>query len=235
MAPYRDENLPLMPSADIEPVARESTAALIARRLRSAITTGSLPPGTQLSEADLATRFRVSRGPLREAMQRLVAEGLLHGERHRGLFVIDPGPADVHDIHTARAAVERAALQAVLDGAREGTAETLTGCVDAMAAAATSGDSAALTEAELDFHEALVAASGSPRLNRTAATLMAETRIYLATLPGTYESARERVTEHREIITAIREGATDTALRLLDTHLTNAVQRLTRPGGTMST
>lgn len=224
-----------MPSADIEPVARESTAALIARRLRSAITTGSLPPGTQLGEADLATRFRVSRGPLREAMQRLVAEGLLHGERHRGLFVIDPGPADVHDIHTARAAVERAALQAVLDGARESTAATLTGCVDAMADAAASGDSAALTKAELGFHEALVAASGSPRLNRTATTLMAETRLCMATSPGMYGAAHERVTEHRDIVTAIRQGAMTTALHLLDTHMTNAVQRLTRPGGTMST
>ena len=71
----------------IEPVSRESTAGIIARQLREAIMTGTLPPGTQLGETDLAARFQVSRGPLREAMQHLVSEGLLRSERHRGLFV----------------------------------------------------------------------------------------------------------------------------------------------------
>lgn len=46
----------------IEPVSRESTAAVIARQLRDAIMTGTLPPGTQLGETDLAARFQVSRG-----------------------------------------------------------------------------------------------------------------------------------------------------------------------------
>src|SRR5437764_12480163 len=93
--------------AEIEPVNRESTAAIIARQLREAIMNGSLPPGAQLGETELAGQFRVSRGPLREAMQRLVSEGLLRSERHRGLFVSDLEPADIHDIYTARLAGDR--------------------------------------------------------------------------------------------------------------------------------
>lgn len=200
--PYRDEKRPIIPTTDIEPVDRESTAALIACQLRDAITTGSLPPSTQLGEADLATRFRVSRGPLCEAMQRLVSEGPLRGERHRGLFVIDLGPEDVRDIYTSRAAVEHAALHTILDGGHESAADRLATSVAAMADAATMGDAAALTEADLRFREALIAASDSPRLNRMASALMIETRMCLAMLTDTYESAGERVTEHHEIATA---------------------------------
>ena len=125
-----------MPLTDIEPVSRESTAGIIARQLRDAIMNGSLPPGAQLGETELAARFQVSRGPLREAMQRLVSEGLLRSERHRGLFVIDLEPADVYDVYIARSAIERAAAVRIVRGDREKVAAALDETVEAMAAAA---------------------------------------------------------------------------------------------------
>lgn len=217
----------MMPLADIEPVDRESTASLIARQLREAIMAGSLPPGTQLGEAELAARFQVSRGPLREAMQRLVSEGLLRSERHRGLFVIDLDTDDVHDIYTARSAVERAAASLVLRGEHRGdVAAELDETVRAMTDAAEADDPTALSEADLRFHEALIAASGSTRLIRMARTLMVETRMCLALLQGTYQSAEERITEHNQIINAIRAGDEDVVLRLLDAHMTDALRRL---------
>ena len=105
-----------MNDPQLEPVSRQSTAAIIADRLRDAITRGAFPPGAQLGEVDLAARLGVSRGPLREAMQRLVQEGLLRGERHRGLFVVELGLADVHDIYAARLVVEQAAAGLILRG-----------------------------------------------------------------------------------------------------------------------
>src|SRR5215204_4789941 len=93
----------------LEPVHFESTASIIARRLRRAIMYGSIPPGSQLTETELAAQFQVSRGPLREAMQRLVQEGLLRSERNRGLFVVELDDDDARDIYVARAAVEKAA------------------------------------------------------------------------------------------------------------------------------
>ncbi|MGH3907255.1 MAG: GntR family transcriptional regulator, partial [Pseudonocardiaceae bacterium] len=100
----------------LQPVSRRSTAAIIADRLRDAITRGAFPPGAQLGEVELAGWLGVSRGPLREAMQRLVQEGLLRGERHRGLFVVELGIEDVRDIYAARLAVEQAAARMVLSG-----------------------------------------------------------------------------------------------------------------------
>ena len=209
---------------DIEPVSRESTAAVIARQLRDAIMTGALPPGTQLGETDLAARFQVSRGPLREAMQHLVSEGLLRSERHRGLFVIDLEPGDVYDIYLARSAVERAALLRALRGDRDAVAAVLEQTVADMAAAA--DDPTALSTADLRFHEALINASGSKRLVRMARTLLIETRMCLSLLQNTYQRVEERVDEHTRIIDALRAGDDETALHLLEAHMEDAVQRL---------
>ncbi|OKJ92323.1 GntR family transcriptional regulator [Amycolatopsis sp. CB00013] len=211
---------------EIEPVSRESTAGIIARQLRDAIMTGALPPGTQLGETDLASRFQVSRGPLREAMQHLVSEGLLRSERHRGLFVIDLEPGDVYDIYSARSAIERAAMLRALRGDRERVATELEEAVRAMAAAADDDDPTALSWADLRFHEALIAASGSKRLVRMARTLLIETRMCLTALQGTYQQVKERVTEHTRIIEALRAGDEETALSLLEAHMEDAVQRL---------
>jgi DNA-binding GntR family transcriptional regulator len=209
---------------DIEPVSRESTAAVIARQLRDAIMTGALPPGTQLGETDLASRFQVSRGPLREAMQHLVSEGLLRSERHRGLFVIDLEPSDVFDIYLARSAVERAALLCALRGDRELIAASLEQFVADMATAA--DDPAALSAADLAFHEALINASGSKRLVRMARTLLIETRMCLTLLQSTYQGVEDRVDEHTRIIDALRTGDADAALDLLDAHMEDAIGRL---------
>ena len=216
----------MMSLAEIEPVGRESTASLIARQLREAIMNGSLQPGAQLGEADLAACFEVSRGPLREAMQRLVSEGLLRSERHRGLFVIDLDADDVHNIYAARTAVERAAAIKVLRGDRETVAAELDETVAAMAAAAEDDDPSALSEADLRFHETLIAASGSNRLMRMARTLLIETRMCLSLLQGTYQSPDERVVEHNHIIDAIRHGDEEAVLHLLQAHMDDAVQRL---------
>lgn len=212
---------------EIEPVSRESTAAVIARQLREAIMTGALPPGTQLGETELASRFQVSRGPLREAMQHLVSEGLLRSERHRGLFVIDLEPGDVYDIYAARSAIERAAmLRALRGGDRDRIADVLEQTVAEMATAASEDDPHALSTADLKFHEALINASGSKRLVRMARTLLIETRMCLTALQGTYQHVEERVEEHTKLIQALREGDEETALALLEAHMEDAVQRL---------
>lgn len=217
---------------DIEPVSRESTASFIARQLREAIMTGDLGPGTQLGEAELAARFEVSRGPLREAMQRLVSEGLLTSQRHRGLFVIDLEPGDVYDVYAARAAIERAAAIRIVRGDRQRASAELAPALEAMTEAAGSGDNAALSEADLRFHEALVRASGSKRLVRMASTLLIETRMCLAALQRTDQKVADRVAEHSAIIRAIADGDEDRVLSLLEAHMEDAIARLA-PGSSL--
>lgn len=217
-----------MALSDLRPVNRDSTAAIIAEQLRSAIMNGGLPPGTQLTEADLAARFDVSRGPLREAMQRLVQEGLLRSERHRGLFVIELEPEDVRDIYRARLAIETAALELIFAAPdrRSAVAEDLADIHQGMLAAVLAGDPDAASAADVHFHEVLVGGSGSRRLARMAATLLVETRMCIAAMQRTYRFAQHQAAEHGAIVAAIRDGERALALELIDSHMRDAINRL---------
>ncbi|MHA6796552.1 GntR family transcriptional regulator [Pseudonocardia bannensis] len=216
---------------DLEPVSRRSTAAIVADRIRQAIMRGTFPPGTQLGEVELAGRLGVSRGPLREAMQRLVAEGLLRSERHRGLFVRDLDAADVRDVYLARTAVERAAGMLILDGDRSAATERLTAALAAMEAAAAAGDAVALADADHGFHAELVAAAGSPRLRRMADALLVETRMCLAALQQTAPPAEELLVEHRVLRDAVHDGDADRLVATLEAHMADAVDRILGPAG----
>ncbi|MGW4848410.1 GntR family transcriptional regulator [Nocardia brasiliensis] len=215
-----------MPLVEIEPVSRQSTAEVIADRLREAIMRGSFAPGDQLGEADLAARFDVSRGPVREAMQRLVSEGLLHSIRHRGIFVIDLTLDDVADIYHARTAIEGGALELILDGRREIAYAALGESVDQMCAAAENGDAAGLSDADQAFHVALVDSAGSPRLARAARTLLIETRMCLGALQTTNPDLHEQAREHVELRDAIGAGPAARARKLLVEHMRCAVQAI---------
>ena len=212
------------------PLNAESTASIIARRLRTAIMHGSLPPGRQLNEVDLAARFGVSRGPLREAMQRLVQEGLLRSVRNRGLFVVTLTPDDVRDIYIARRAVERAAVSLILGRDPGQAAEQLEQVHREMREAASRADYSAVSDADLRFHEVLVAASGSPRLMRMHGTLLVESRMCMTALQSTYRLPDEVVTEHGALVDGLRVGNRQRLFRLIDAHMQDALVRLIPPG-----
>jgi DNA-binding GntR family transcriptional regulator len=211
------------------PVPREPTSQIIARRLRGAIADGVLAPGAQLGETDLAARFEVSRGPLREAMQRLVQEGLLRSERHRGLFVAELSTEDVHDIYRARMAVESAAVSIqVRDGTPFALAELEAAQRD-LREACHGTDTAEVSRADLRFHEVLVSSSGSARLARMMDTLLAETRMCLSALAAAYSSGMpsyDRVDEHAAILDAIAARDRIAAHGALARHMQEALQRL---------
>ncbi|MGX1596396.1 GntR family transcriptional regulator [Dietzia maris] len=215
-------------TAGLEPVVQESTPSLIARALRRGIADGSLAPGTQLGEAALARSLGVSRGPLREAMQRLTQEGLLVSHRNRGLFVADLTPDAVEDMYLLRTTIETGALERVLElGLGEATADALDAAVDAMAALADEPRSAAMVAADLDFHHALVEAARSPRLSRVHETVVVETSMCLHAMRSTYTDAASRLAEHRAIADAVRSGDRLRARSLLVDHMRDGLARVT--------
>lgn len=220
-----------MGSASIKPIQRVATPSLLADQLRQAIMDGTLTPGSQLAESELAGQFGVSRGPLREATQRLVQEGLLINERHRGLFVVTLTSEDIRDVYTARMAVEGAAAQRILERDPEGAADRLTLAQDRMVTAAEAGDLEALAAADLEFHERFVDESGSPRLRRMTGTLLVETRMCMTALQDHYAAPHELADEHRALIEALRERDEQRLQHLISVHMSDAIDRLA-PNGT---
>ncbi|MDA2806417.1 GntR family transcriptional regulator [Nocardiopsis suaedae] len=210
----------------LHPVPRRSTSELIADQLREAIMYGSLSPGDQLGETDLASRLGVSRGPLREAMQRLVQEGLLRSERHRGLFVRELTADDVRDVYVARLAVERTSCALIMRGNRGEALARLTAALAALEEAAATGDRDAMSDADQAFHQALVSCSGNSRLERMAQTLLVETRMCLTVMQRSYPEPDELVDEHRKLLDAISDGDEELLLELISAHMMDTVERV---------
>ncbi|MBO0596889.1 GntR family transcriptional regulator [Nesterenkonia sp. E16_7] len=216
-------------ASGFQPVPRESTSALITRQLREGIMRGTLPAGAQLSEVSLAAEFGVSRGPLREAMQRLVQEGLVRSELNRGLFVKELDETEIRDLYLTRTAIETAAARAVAHGETvTESLERLRARARAMAEAAAAEDLQALADADFAFHEELVNLAGSPRLHRVHETLMVETRMCLTALQGTYFDPEDQVSEHTRIVEAIAAGDDAAMVREIEEHMQEALDRLVR-------
>jgi len=222
----------------LEPVNRETTPGVIAAQIRGRIMDGTFPPASQLGEAQLAGRLNVSRGPIREALQRLIQEGLLETRRNRGVFVASLDAGDVADVYLARRAIEREAVTILARRADDTTFDGLDESVDDMSSAADRKAWEDLADADLRFHESLVRSSNSKRLQRMFSTLLIETRMCLARLETAYPVHKRLVQEHRNLLGAMRQGDERTALELIDAHLEDAVRDLSQvqdtakpPGG----
>ena len=91
--------------------APPSLSNVVVKVLREMISHGHFQPGEHLKEAELASALKVSRGPVREALTQLAAEGHVELRRHRGAFVSQLTRVDVEEVHTLRAAIERLAAE----------------------------------------------------------------------------------------------------------------------------
>jgi DNA-binding GntR family transcriptional regulator len=212
-----------MPAFDsLEPLPSAPKSEVIADRIRDAIMAGTLEGGAKLTEAQLATRLGVSRGPIREALQRLVAQGLLVSHPGRGTFVALLDVEDVLDVYHCRAVTESAATRLLMARGAAEAIPALEEAVEQLGNAARQGDWQRITDVDLRFHETLVAASGSKRLVRMFSTLLVETRMCLMRLQAAYPAPEDIVPQHRELVEAIKAGQEERALELVQAHMDRA-------------
>jgi DNA-binding GntR family transcriptional regulator len=209
----------------LEPLRRDSTPERIAAQLRSGIVTGRLAAGQALREVEIARQLGVSRGPVREAFQRLIQEGLLEAHPARGVFVPQLVAGDIADLYLARGAVEIAAAQLLADSGTAAAFGDLSAALEELRAAP-ADDWNRLADLDLHLHEVLVRSTGSKRLARMFDTLAAETRLCMAALESFYPERADLVTEHAEIVQAILARDAAAATRLLQRHMSDSVQRL---------
>lgn len=175
----------------------------VAEQLREAILSGELPPGAPLPEIPLSQRFEVSRNTVREAVRRLVSEGLARHYMHRGVAVAEHTEQDVLDIHWARMAIEIKAAEA-LPYLGETRMKELEQVLEQMAEADRRGDQPAGVEADLRFHRTMVGMLGSNRLSQFYEGLQRELRLGFATL-NRRTPQPHRVEEHQRIVDLARD------------------------------
>jgi DNA-binding GntR family transcriptional regulator len=206
---------------NLQAIDYPSVSGTIATQIRSNILSGALRPSQPLSESEIAKQLGVSRGPVREALQRLVQEGLLVRIPNRGVFVTDITPEDVAEIYEARQTLEArcgAKVLAADDGVLERTVRELRAIVEEIGPAERSGRWRDVVELDLRFHSCLVAASGNSRIQRAYSTLIAESSLSINQLERWYPSDDSLLQEHQAIVDALAARDEAGFLRALDLH-----------------
>ncbi|MGR6965193.1 GntR family transcriptional regulator [Geodermatophilus sp. URMC 61] len=211
-----------------------SKAELVHRRLREEIELGELAPGTPLSELSLVARTGASRTPVREALRRLAAEGLVDLVPRQGARVSRVSARSVRDLFEFRALLEPAAVRQATEAAaadpelRRDFAAMREAFAGTLQHAPSQARSRSFYELADRFDWAVVGATRNEHLRRT----IAELRPHTARLRNLSHLDPERVEvsvgEHLAICDALLAGDADGAAAALAGHLARSLDTIFR-------
>ena len=196
----------------------------VQQRLREDIVSGRLAPWEKLRLAELKTRYTMGSSPLREALSRLVGEGLVTFEGNKGFRVRGLSREDLADIAYMRTAVETFAIRTAVE---RGGVEWESGIVAALHTLTSLTRDTATDRASLDawnvahdrFHEALISACASPRVFETQRRLAEHHNRYRRIFMGENLPRQLIIDEHRDIADAALARDADRAAMLLGRHM----------------
>lgn len=201
----------------------------IADALREAVLAGSIRAGASLVEADLAARFEVSRGPIRDALRELAREGLVVDLPRRGTVVSTLTFTDIQEVYEVREGLEIAAARLTVGRAVDAQIADLAARVRSLEAAWQRGADYSESLAEdLAFHRDLVALSGNGRLIASYEQMLVQTQLNAITAAELNPRLRrgQKRSAHREILRALRAREVDNATRAIADHYAYARERL---------
>jgi DNA-binding GntR family transcriptional regulator len=205
-----------------------SLTAIIRDEVTRMIEAGELLPGAWVNEADLAQRFGVSRGPVREACRGLEQIGLLRFVVNRGAFVreIDPKEAaELYDLRSALFALAGKLVAPIIDG--KGVAR-LQELIEQMEAAAAEGELEAYYPLNLQFHRAILELSGNQRLLSAYQNCVRELHLFRRSALVSGERMKASNVEHKAIFRALKNHDAEKASQLMQDHVLDAKARVLR-------
>jgi DNA-binding GntR family transcriptional regulator len=200
--------------------------------LRTDILSGVITAGTRLGEAELADRLRVSRTPIREALSRLAAEGLVELQPNRGARVASYTVEDLHDIFELRLQLEPFAVRQAVPHLGAAALAELDELATEMSQAGRPGrhqDLAALVDLNRSFHGALIEAAGNRALTTALRGVTHAAVIHQNYHQYTPDSLRRSLNHHHEIVAAARAGDAAWAECVMQAHLSNARATMLKP------
>jgi DNA-binding GntR family transcriptional regulator len=188
-------------------------------RLREDILAGRLEPGAELSEVALAREFGTSRGPLREALGRLAAEGLVTVTPRRGAVVTQLSRQEFIDAYQVREALETLAVRLAVPLLSDAEVAHLRELCELMARAAREDEVRLFFDTNNTFHEALVRGSRNRKLHEVHRMLVGQMVPYLPRSLELRGNLQQSVAEHEAILAAIEARDANRAAELLAEHI----------------
>ncbi|RIK35358.1 MAG: GntR family transcriptional regulator [Chloroflexi bacterium] len=214
--------------SELQPVAQRTLSDEAADRLKAAIRNGSLLPGTRLIERDLAERLGMSRIPIREAIQRLVEEGLVRKLPHRGAVVYIPTREEIEEISSLRVVLERFVAERVIERWSPDHERTLRQIVEEMRRAAGQRNLQQVYELDYRYHLTLWQIADHSLLLEVISSL--RTRInrflYEANSALTSSQLEMHIHGHDDLIDVLNSGDVALAQSTFMQHVLGAKERI---------
>ncbi len=200
-------------------IEREPLADRIAEQMRRLILLESLPPGSLITEREMAEMLGVSRTPLREALRRLGNEGLVEIAPNRRPRVADPTLPEILQLLIVQGGLEGLAGEIACVTASDAQLDEIAALHAEMVRISDASDPLDFFDLDMRFHKTIVAASANAPLMRTHAEYNA--RLYRARFLSSRQRERRPATleQHNEIAAALRARIPDRARAALRAHL----------------
>jgi GntR family carbon starvation induced transcriptional regulator len=221
-----------MPPTLARSVPSQTLNASVLAQLRSDIIACRLMPNERLRVEALRERYGMGFSPIREALMRLEAEGLVELEQNKGFRVSEVSRENLFDLMRTRIEIDSIALRWSLEkGGVEWEADLL-GAFHRLSRqtkidpANPDAISEAWSKEHVDFHAALVAASGSPTLLSIRARLFEQAERYVALSIMSSGPLRDDVTEHKNLMRAALNREVDKAVELNRIHITRTLDKV---------
>lgn len=208
--------------------------------MRTEILTGKIAPGSKLPFAELGERFEASQGVLREALARLVAEGLVISEPQIGYSVMPLSITDLRDLTEARSAIEGLVFESSIEAGDVEWESRVVAAHHRMERTPTYADELATRVSEQwatahgEFHSALLSACTNRRLISTALALRASAEVYRQWSVAVGKDERDISGEHLAMMTAALDRDVNAARESLRQHLYGTMELLIGAAEAMS-
>jgi DNA-binding GntR family transcriptional regulator len=183
----------------------------VAAAVRQAILRGELRPGERILELQLARQFKVSQGPVREALAALAREGLVVKVAHRGTFVSRLHARDLHELFTLRASLDGFSARLAAERATDEDVEHLRELLERMRTAELAGNLPSLTEAHLELHERIYELSGHALLGEIFALIRSRMALALDFAENLFKADGNETECHVPLLEALADRDPDRA------------------------
>ena len=208
-------------------IQREALGSRVATELRIAIAAGEFAPGERLIEVDLASKFGVSRGPIRDALKILQAEGLIEPQQPgSGMVVTGIDQDSIVELYSLRGAIEGLAIRLAVARYSEDQMATIDQLVLQMDKAAQNNDPSAFALADVAFHNEICRLSGHKRLGDVWRQYEGVMMTLLRLTISLDQDLNSSTSAHRLLLDLIRGGDEEAASRELLGHLDRSQQRM---------
>ncbi len=194
--------------------------------LQELILSGEVRAGERLNELELAGRFRISRGPIREAIRALEHARLVTVVPNRGAIVRRVDLPDVLDLYDVRAGLARSAGRLLAARATNAQMTALRTLHERMRRAAATHSVAAFHSANRRFHDAILEFAGNARLREIDQSVRDELQLYIRRGSLGAAQLRASIAEHDAFLEAVSTGDADAAGHALEQHILNGRQRM---------